>query len=40
MLVKFEQNRVVQIFEFFDKKLSFFKAIPDKALTSFRKTFL
>ena len=43
MLVKFEQNRMVQTtqnFELFDKKPRFFKTIFDKALTPFWKTFL
>ena len=43
MLVKFEQNRIVQTtrnFELFDKKLGFFITIFDKELTPFWKTFL
>ena len=46
MLVKFEQNRMVQItrnFELFDKKQTKkrgFKTIFEKALTPFWKTFL
>ena len=43
MLVKFEQNRIVQItrnFEFFDNKTGLFKTIFDQALAPIRKTFL
>ena len=43
MLVKFEQNRMVQTarnFELFDKNVGFLKTIFDKALAPFRKTFL
>ena len=43
MLVKFEQNRMVQAtrnFEHFDKKNGIFKTSFDKALTPFLKTFL
>ena len=43
MLVKFEQNRIVQTtrnFELFDKKKMFFKTIFDKALAPFWKMFL
>ena len=43
MLLKIEQNRVVQTmqnFEIFDKKRNVFKAIFDKALTPFWKTFI
>ena len=43
MLVKFEQNCMVQTtqyFEIFDKKPRFFKTIFDKMLVPFLKTFL
>ena len=43
MLVKFEQNRIVQTtqnFGLFDKTLFFFKTIFDKVLTPFWKMFL
>ena len=43
MLVKFEQNRMIQTtrnFDLFDEKPGFFKTIFDKALTQFWKMFL
>ena len=43
MLVKFEQNRMVQTtrkFELFDQKKCFLKTIFDKALAQLWKTFL